>query len=242
MNNEFDYRQWKTNQWDEWLTLREQVNMGYFDLLKKYINLPARDALIQKELRKMMDPKAYDMVVPGIPPSNAILHTWKQNPVQELDDFELDQGLTGNYFADLETLSQNIPDDARLYEVLAHCEDTFRYLNLFLERWIAFLADSQSSQNANGKIAILGVLSKLLSNLEGCREALFVWMKPKAEAMMLHAMRDLGAFQHLVRDFLVPEQTPPEITQGATQLCKEVEELRKAVEQLPSNPDENERS
>ena len=251
---EYDYTKWNVQQWEEWLNLRDKMVMDYFDLLKKYIHLPARETLIQKELRKTVDPEVMDLVYSAaVPPGGNIMHSWlqpgpcsatemdnmldEQNRLEENPGHRPPQEDMSRVWLDDETLA-NLPDDARLYDLLSEVETLIRETNRYTEKWIAFMGRCLPAANGSAIISVLGLLAQTLAHLEGCRDALFTWSKPQAEALMKHAVRITVITRKLIDDYINALNVPLELLFGLNHLTQQVKLLWQNVQLLPDKPND----
>ncbi|MBQ6474343.1 MAG: hypothetical protein IJJ33_20345 [Victivallales bacterium] len=252
---EYDYTKWNVQQWEEWLTLRDKMVMSYFDLLKKYIHLPARERLIQKELRKIVDPEVMDLVYSAaVPPGGNIMHSWLQpQPYsdEEMDHFLDEQNRVADSAVhrlpqeefprtclDDETLA-TLPDDARLYDLLAEVEALIKEVNRFIEKWISFMGRALPAEYGTAVISVLGLLAQMLSHLEGCRDALLAWSKPQAEALMKHAERIAIISRKLIDDYINALNVPLKLLCGLAHLTLQMKTLWENVQKLPDQPEDS---
>ena len=229
--------------------------MSYFDLLKKYIHLPARERLIQKELRKIVDPEVMDLVYSAaVPPGGNIMHSWlqphpysdaemdhfldEQNRVADSPDHRLPQEDFTRTCLDDETLA-NLPDDARLYDLLAEVEALIKETNRFIEKWIAFMGRTLPAEYGAAVISVLGLLAQMLAHLEGCRDALFTWSKPQAEALMKHAERIAIISRKLIDDYINALNVPLKLLCGLAHLTLQMKTLWENVQKLPDQPEDS---
>ena len=137
---------------------------------------------------------------------------------------------------DDETLA-NLPDDARLYDLLSEVESLIKEANRYTEKWIAFMGRALPAEYGAAVISVLGLLAQLLGHLEGCRDALFTWSKPQAEALMKHAERIAVISRKLIDDYINALNVPLELLMGLAHLTLQVKTLWENVQKLPDKPD-----
>ena len=208
------YKDWQSSQWGEWLSMRDVVISQYFDTLRKYINLPAFDHLVMRDLKKNLDPRILKLTYTVVaPPENAILHNWQEDVPRTLEIPEdMDAGDEEEY-PELETPVEQIPDDERIYQLL----DLLRQFSLLhrdlMEEWTALMPELLKTESAQLAVTGLMLFSQCLLCIQVCRDAICAWERSKAIALLKHGTEKYHSFARILHQRELKGSITPRVFQ-----------------------------
>ncbi len=210
-----NHKDWKSSEWDEWLSMRDLVISQYFDTLRKYINLPAFDHLVMRDLKKNLDPRILKLTYTAIaPPENAILHNWQEDIPRTLEPpDDLNPEEEEEEYPELETPVEQIPDDERIYQLL----DLLRQFALLhrdlMGEWSALMPDLLQKECAQLAVTSLMLFSQCLLCTQVCRDAICAWELSKATALLNHGTAKFQSFMGILHQKEIKGSISPRIFQ-----------------------------
>ena len=230
------HKEWQSAQWGEWLAMRDSVLSQYFDTLRKYINLPAFDHLVMRDLKKTLDPRILKLTYTAVaPPENAILHNWQEDVPRSLEIPEDEEPGDEEEYPELETPVEQIPDDERIYQLL----DQLRQFSLLhrdlVEEWATLMPTLLQTKSAPLAITCLVFFSQCLLCTQVCRDAICAWEKSKASALLKHGTDKFHSFATILHQKELKPSIPPRIYQLVDAMNVLLEKTSLYLANLPQN-------